>query len=74
MIIRVPDRTGNPEYDLLLTVDTTLVNRMVAVEVVTKAINDTHAADPDGYTFDDLLARLPEGITAANIVTPPVEW
>ena len=74
MIIRVPDRSGNPEYDLFLTVDTDLCGHADALSVVKKAVTDTQTAAPEHYTFDDLQERLPNGITAAHIVTADVEW
>lgn len=74
MIICVPDGSGNPEYDLFFAVDTSRFTDTTAIEAVTRAVTDTQAANPDAYTFDDLLTRLPEGITPAQVVTVSTPW
>ncbi len=72
--IIIEDQDGAHEYDLIFVVPKGMTGKQ-AIRKVDAAITATKAADPDGYMFEDLDARLkPQGFKTLSYVNANETW
>ena len=76
MIVCIPSDSGDPTYDLFVTVDRDKFTAVQAFDAIKKAVEDTKAARPDDHMVEDLWERLPDGIEPCDnpFLMAPVEW